>query len=53
MVSNIINKVDPSGAIQAVVEIISSSSLSFNFFLNKVQNSWYSCGIVYSYFVKK
>ena len=53
MVSNISNKVDPSGAIQAVIKIIRSSSLSFHFFLHKVQNSWYSFGIVYSYFFKK
>ena len=53
MVSNISNKVDPSGAIQAVIEIIRSSSLSFNYFLHKVQISWYSFGIVYSYIFKK
>ena len=53
MVSNISNKVGPSEAIQAVITIIRSSSLSFNFFLHKVQNSWYSFGIVYSYFFKK
>ena len=53
MVLNISNKVDSSGAIQAVNEIIRSDSLSFNFSLHKVQNSWYSLGIVYNYFFKK
>ena len=53
MVSKISNKVDPSGAIQAVIKIIRSSSLSLNFLLHMVQNSWYSFGIVYSYFFKK
>ena len=53
MGSNISNKIDPSGAIRAVIEIIMSISFSFIFFLHKVQNSWYSFGIVYSYFFKK
>ena len=53
MVSNITNKVNPSGAIQAEIEIIRSNSLSLNLFLHKVQNRWYSFGIVYSSFFKK
>ena len=53
MVSNINNKVDPSGAIQAVIKIIRSNSVSFNLNLQKMQNSWFSFGIVYSNFFKK